>query len=281
MKSLVCISAGMLAAATSSFAFESELTTARLITRQAALENRLAVESLERGLLGYSPGRAAPGEPFRAAVAFREDVPAATGPTAEIDLAKLLNKQWTTSAAYPMGGQTAYIGGAFDRLQNAFVSVFTGGWPEPKLFNLKGLLDQEGQVRVGNAAYTVSLSANVLKPMKSEVVFENQADESDQKRVTVRRLLDALTAEGQLLQLSDQAYRVFYYNDVKDTPAGPVVDRTTKTLAMILTLGEDLHVFLIPAELVPADQIAVFTMYADKRVGLQTSGNTLKVYENP
>lgn len=202
-------------------------------------------------------------------------------PSARLSLPALLNRQWKTPATYTMGGQTVFIGGAFDRSQNAFVSVYADGWKEPRFFNIKGLLEKEGELKVGAASYSVTLSANVLKPMKSQIVFENKADEDEQTRISVKRLLDSLHAAGESVALSGQSYQVFYYSDVVDGPAGPSVDPKSRTFAFIRLVGEDMHVFLIPAETVPSNQIAVFKMHEDKRVGLQVAGDSLKVFENP
>jgi len=207
--------------------------------------------------------------------------PAAGAGPVTVDLSTLLNKQWKAGNPYSLGGQQAYISGSFDRKQNAYVSVYVDGWKQPSFFNIKGLLDKEGSVKIGNATYTVSLSANPLKPMKSKIIFENAANEDDAADITVKKLLDAVTQSGTTVQLSDQAYQTFYYNDVKPGANGPEIDPSSKTFAMILTAGEDLHVFLIPAETVPADKIAIFKMYQNKAIGLQAPGQTLKVYENP
>ncbi|MBI4424724.1 MAG: hypothetical protein HY554_13405, partial [Elusimicrobia bacterium] len=197
----------------------------------------------------------------------QEGTAAPAGAPASVDLASLLNRQWRTAAVYPMGGQTVTIGGAFDRQQNAFIGALVAGSKEPRFFNIRGLLDKEAELRVGQAVYGVSLSANILKPMKSQVVFENKADEDDQQRITVKRLLEALSASGETVRLSDQSYQAFYYNDIKEGPAGPAVDPATRTLAFLIADGDDIHVFLIPAELVPSDKVAVFKMYKNKRVG--------------
>lgn len=211
----------------------------------------------------------------------RDAIVALGSPVTQVSLSGLLNRQWKTPATYTMGGQPVYIGGAFDRQQNAFVSAYVDGWKEPKFFNIKGLLEKEGALQVGSASYSVTLSANVLKPMKSQIVFENKADEEDQSRISVKKLLDSLHAAGDTVKLSDQSYQAFYYNDVVDGASGPSIDPNSKTFAFILMEGEEMHVFLIPAELVLADKIAVFKMFKDKRVGLQTAGDSLKVYENP
>ena len=202
-------------------------------------------------------------------------------PAAQLDLARLLNRQWKTAVSYLMGGKTVFIGGAFDRQQNAFVSAYVDGWQQPVFFNIRGLLDKEGTLSVGGASYNVNLSANVLHPMKSQIVFENNADSNEQKRISVKLLLDSLSAAGDTVKFTDQSYQAFYYNDVKDGPNGPAVDPNLRTIAMILTEGEDIHVFLVPAESVPSNQVGVFKMHNNKRVGLQRVGNTLSVFENP
>lgn len=202
-------------------------------------------------------------------------------PAAQLDLARLLNRQWKTAVSYLMGGKTVFIGGAFDRQQNAFVSAYVDGWQQPVFFNIRGLLDKEGTLSVGGASYNVNLSANVLHPMKSQIVFENKANEEDQARISVKKLLESLNAAGETVKFTDQSYQLFYFNDVKEGPNGPSVDLNSFTYAMILTEGDDMHVFLIPVESIPANQVAVFKMFKDKRVGLQSAGGQLKVFENP
>ncbi|MBI5201452.1 MAG: hypothetical protein HY925_07700, partial [Elusimicrobia bacterium] len=103
----------------------------------------------------------------------------------------------------------------------------------------------------------------------------------DAVRISVKKLLESLNAAGDTVKLSDQSYQLFYFNDVKEGPNGPVVEANSFTYAMILTEGDDMHVFLIPAETVPASQVAVFKMFKDKRVGLQAVNGQLKVFENP
>ncbi|MBI4345766.1 MAG: hypothetical protein HY553_02855 [Elusimicrobia bacterium] len=217
----------------------------------------------------------------RSQVLSSDGYAAPTAAAVSVDLSRLHNRNWKTPATFTMGGQKVFVGGAFDRSQNAFISAYVDGWTEPKFFNIKGLLDKEGSLTVGSAAYGVSLSANVLNPMKSQIVFENKADEEDQSRISVKKLLDSLNAAGETVKLSDQSYQLFYYSDVKEGASGPAVDPNSRTFAMILTEGDEMHVFLIPAESVPAAQVAVFKMFKDKRVGLQLVGITLKVFENP
>ena len=202
---------------------------------------------------------------------------AAATQTADIDLATLLNKQLKSQLKYTMGGKDVWISGAFDRQQNAFVSILVDG-SDAVFFNVKGLLDKEESVTAGANTYKLYLSPNVINQMKSEIVLENAANEDDKVRVTLKKMLDAVGAAGADAKVGDQTYKVFYTDDIK---AGRV-DKTAKTFSFILTEANgQIHVFLIPAELVPSDKIAVFKMFKDRRVGLSQKDGKLKVYENP
>ena len=99
-----------------------------------------------------------------------------------------------------------------------------------------------------------------------------------QRRPLVKKMLDGVGATGAAATVSGQGYKVFYTDDIK---AGRV-DKTAKTITFILTEASgEIHVFLIPAELVPSDKIAVFKMFSNTRVGLMQKDGKLKVYENP
>ncbi len=195
----------------------------------------------------------------------------------DIDLASLLNKQLKSPLKYRMGGKDVWVSGAFDRAQNAYVSILVDG-AEPRFFNVKGLLDKEEEVVSGTNKYTLRLSPNVINQMKSEIILENKANEDDMIRITLKKMLEGVGVSGAAVAVSGQNYKVFYTDDIKAGRA----DKTAKSFTFMLTEANgEFHVFLIPAELVPADKIAVFKMFNNTRVGLVQKDGKLKVYENP
>lgn len=202
---------------------------------------------------------------------------AAATPVLEIDLAGLLNKQLKTSLKFNIGGKDVWIGGAFDRQQNAYVSILVDG-RQAQFYNVKSLLDKEQPLELGTARYKMYLAPNVINQMKSEIILENAADEDDKIRITLKRMMDAAGAAGHPVTLGRHAYRTFYADDVKNGAADP--SSRILTFLLVDARGE-IHVFIIPADLVPADRIAVFKMFEDKRVGLVLTGGRLKIYENP
>lgn len=207
-----------------------------------------------------------------------QNVGAAAAPQ-EIDLPALLNRHLKTSLAYRMGGNTVWLSGAFDRSQNAYVSVLEEG-REARFFNVKSLLIGRPVIEIGTAQYRLSLSPVLEKghELETEVWLTNTADKKDQASVTLKEMLDAVAAAGEELRPSGQVYRLFYFDDLKDAQA----DKSSRTLAFYLTDAQgQMHLFLVPAELVPHDRIAVFKMYQDKPVGLQIVGDRLRIYENP
>lgn len=202
---------------------------------------------------------------------------AAAAEVASLDLAALLNRQLKTNLRYDMGGKSVWISGAFDRAQNAYVSILVDGAPA-KFFNVKGLLDKEELVEAGTNKYKLYLAPNIIDQMKSEIILENAADEDDKVRVSLKKMLAAVSAAGDSATVGGQAYKVFYTDDVKNGQ----VDATAKTITFIHTEASGaIHVFLIPADLVPSDKIAVFKMFQSRRVGLVQKDGKLKVYENP
>lgn len=202
---------------------------------------------------------------------------AAAAPATELDLASLLNKQLKSPLKYSLGGKDVWVSGAFDRQQNAYVSILVDG-AEARFFNVRGLLDKEEDVAAGSARYKLYLSPNVINQMKSEIILENAADEDDKVRISLKKMLQGVGDSGASATVAGQAYKVFYTDDIK---AGRV-DKTAKTFTFILTEANgEIHVFLIPAELVPSDKIAVFKMFNNARVGLLQKGGKLQIYGNP
>lgn len=202
---------------------------------------------------------------------------AAPAPASEIELAALLNKQLKTSLQYTLGGKTVWVGGAFDRSQNAYVSILVDG-EAARFYNVRSLLDREQDLAIGTGRYKLFLQPNVINQMRSEIILENAADEDDKVRITLKRMMDSAGQAGHAVTLGTQAYRVFYSDDVVNGQANPA--NKVFTFLLVDARGE-IHVFLIPAELVTSDRIAVFKMYEDKRVGLQQVGGRLRIYENP
>ncbi len=199
----------------------------------------------------------------------------AAAPKAELNLASLLNRHLRNQLKYSLGGKEVYVSGSFDRAQNAYVSILVEG-KAPVFYNVKGLLDKEELIDIGSARYKVYLSPNIINKMKSQIVIENAANEDEAVRVTIKKLLDSISAAGDDVKLTDQAYKAFYSDDIKDAKADPNV----KTFSFILTEANgEIHVFLVPAELVPADKIATFKMFNNKQLGLQQVDGKLKVYE--
>ncbi|UPT73428.1 MAG: hypothetical protein M0D55_16385 [Elusimicrobiota bacterium] len=204
------------------------------------------------------------------------EAPGASAQVGDLDLATLLNKQLKSPLKYSLGGKDVWVSGAFDRSENAYVSILVDG-SEPVFFNVKGLLDKEESVRAGANTYKLYLAPNVINQMKSEIILENAADEDDKTRITLKKMLDAVSASGAAVTIGGLPYKVFYTDDVKNGR----VDKTKKTFTFILTENGQFHVFMIPADLVPGDRIAVFKMFRDARVGLMQKDGKLKIHENP
>ena len=206
-----------------------------------------------------------------------DQVAATAAEVGSIDLATLLNRQLKSPLKYSLGGKDVWVSGAFDRQQNAYVSILVDG-SEALFFNVKGLLDKEETITAGTAKYKLYLAPNVINQMKSEIILENAANEDDKVRVTLKKMLEGVGAGGAAATVGGQSYKIFYTDDIKNGR----VDKTAKTITFILTEASgEIHVFLIPAELVPADKIAVFKMFANARVGLMQKDGKLKIYENP
>lgn len=228
------------------------------------------------------PGVAVPGQRslFESKVAAAEGTVAPqAAPVAEADLKALLNSHLKAQLTVTLGGKKTYISGVFDRQQNAFLSIWVEGQASPVLFNIKGLLEKEGSVSGGGVGYKVYLEANPLRPLKSKIAFENAADEDDVQTVRLGALLDAIEASGQAVALSGQAYRLFYFQDVQENGGNVTLNPNSRTIALILKDGEELHVFLIPEEAVASDKLSVFKVYKDKKIGVQNAAGKLRIFE--
>ena len=190
----------------------------------------------------------------------------------EVDLAPLLNRHHKTKFRYNLGGKDVWVSGTFDRSQNMYVVVLVDG-EEAKFFNVKGLLDSPETLDIGAGTYMLSLAPNIVNKLASQIVLRNLKNKQDQKRISLNELIVALNAVGEEIKLSDQVYRLFYFDDM--------TDKSIKTFAFIFTdASNGLHVFLIPQELVLSDKMAVFKMYNNKRMGLQQLDGKLRVFDN-
>lgn len=206
-------------------------------------------------------------------------------PIKEIDMAGLLNRHLKGDLTNVLGGKNVWMSGVFDREQAAYVSVLEEGKPA-RFYNVEKLLNKAEELPIGLARFRLSLSPDLSDNLESEIVLTNLADRKNKWRVTLREMLDAVGAAGEPVKAHGLDYRAFYYNDVKDGAANP----QSWSFAFILketvkledgTEKNEIHVFLIPAEYVPEDQIAVFKMHQNKPVGLQKSKGKLLVFENP
>lgn len=198
-------------------------------------------------------------------------------PVKEMALASLKNRHLKTSLTYTLGGKPVWISGAFDRNQKAFVSVLEEG-KAPRFFNVEEVLTKPVYMDIGTGKYKLSLSPDLSDQLESEIVLTNAANKKDQQRITLREMLTAVSEAGEPVNAGGQAYRVFFYDDIKDGAS----DASSQSFAFILIdANSEIHVFLVPAELVPSDKIAVFKMHENKAVGLQQAGGKLKIYDNP
>ncbi|TPW20966.1 MAG: hypothetical protein FD126_1157 [Elusimicrobia bacterium] len=228
------------------------------------------------------PGVAVPGQRslFESKLAAAEgSVAAQGGPAAEADLKALLNAHLKAQLTVTLGGKKTYISGVFDRQQNAFLSVWIEGEAGPVLFNIKGLMDKEGSVQAGATGYKIYLEANPLQPLKSKIAFENKANEDDVQTVRLGNLLNAIEASGQVVALTGQSYRLFYFQDVQESGGSVVLNPNSRTIALILKDGDEMHVFLIPEESVASDKLTVFKVYKDKKIGVQNAAGKLRIFE--
>ncbi|TBR23042.1 hypothetical protein EPO15_06795 [bacterium] len=228
------------------------------------------------------PGVAVPGQRalFESKVAASEgSVAPQAAPAAEADLKALLNSHLKAQLTVTLGGKKTYISGVFDRQQNAFLSIWIEGEAAPVLFNIKGLMEKEGSVQSGSTGYKVYLEANPLQPLKSKIAFENKANEDDVQTVRLGNLLNAIEASGQVVALTGQSYRLFYFQDVMESGGSVVLNPNSRTIALILKDGDEMHVFLIPEENVASDKLSVFKVYKDKKIGVQNAAGKLRIYE--
>lgn len=196
---------------------------------------------------------------------------AATAPTlsADLELAPLLDRHLKTRLHFVLNGRSVWFSGAFDRSQKPFVSVLVDG-QAPRYFDVKALLNQDQAVSVGGAPFTLSLSANIFHRMKSTIKL--QSDSTGQNaRFSVQDMLDAVAVAGSPVRFSDQTVQFYYSNGLDGG----------RMFVFIFGDAKDFHVYLVPEDMVPADKLAVFSMFGDKRVGLARQDGRLRIYENP
>ena len=195
----------------------------------------------------------------------------------EILLEPLLNRQFKTNLSYTLGGKSVWIGGAFDRVQKAYVAILEDG-KAARFFNVEELRAHAEVLDLGAAKYKLSLSPDYSDLLDSEIILTNTNNKKDSQWFSLRDMLAAVAAVGAPARIGGADYKVFYYDDIQDGKASSA----SRSFAFILTdVNRQIRVFLVPAELVAGDRIAVFRMHDNKPVGLQQVGSTLKLFDNP
>jgi len=111
-------------------------------------------------------------------------------PVLTVELDKIYNKHLKSSLRLSLSGETVYVSGTFDREQNAFVTVWPAGAERAQIFNMAGLLDKAEKVEVGGVSYSLYLEANAIKPLRSRITFENEADEDDLESIRIGSTLE-------------------------------------------------------------------------------------------
>lgn len=194
---------------------------------------------------------------------------AAAAAAGEVDLAALLNKHLKTALTRVLAGKQVWLSGCFDRQQKAFVSLLEDG-KAARFYDVEKLLTPVKDIEIGTGKFRLKIAPDLGNQMDSEIILTNQADRSNWV-VTLKEMLEAVSAAGELLTLHGQEYRLFYYDDIKDGVVQP-----TRSLAFIMTDAQgEIHVFLIPEELLPG----TFKMYGNKPVVLQKTGGKLRITE--
>lgn len=201
-------------------------------------------------------------------------------PTAYLKIDEIKNNNWRTSAQFPLNGKTATVGFSVSRAQEAYMSVLSQDAAVPPLVNIKGLLDGEKSVEVNGRAYAASLSPNIFDKMASKLRLKGHGESRSFK---IRELLAATAEKGFPLQVGAQAYRVFYFDDVDEKGGFGQVQPARQNISFVLKDKDDYQIFIIPAEQVPTDQLAVYSLHNGARVGLQRleDGKVLAARPNP
>jgi hypothetical protein len=199
------------------------------------------------------------------------------GVSQELALGALLNRHLKTSLKFALGGTSAWVSGGFNRAEKPAVAITEEGKPT-RFFDVEALLDSPEIIDIGSAKYQLSLSPNLTDRLGSKIVLTNIANRSEQKKITLREMLAAVAAAGENANVGGQAYKVFYYDDIEEGAASA----KSRSFAFILVdAAGEFHVFLIPAELIPGDRVALFKMLNNSVAGLQNTGSVLRVFDNP
>lgn len=203
----------------------------------------------------------AAGAPVRAAAAAQAVI--------EADLNALLNRHLKTSLTKTLAGKQVWISGSFDRQRTPFVSLLEDGKPA-RFYEVEKLLTPVKDIEIGTGKFRLKVAPDLGNQQDSEIILTNQADRSNWV-ITLREMLDAVSAAGDLVRFHGQDYRLFYYDDIKDG-----VVQKTRSLTFIMTDSKgELHIFLIPEELLPGN----FKMYGNKSVDMQKAGGKLRISE--
>ena len=212
---------------------------------------------------------------------------AAPQPSRTIDLGPLVNRNLKAGLNVNLGGKNVWLSGVFDRGTfdraknayvdpNAYTALSVDGEPT-RLFNVKDLLSNPQTVTIGSGQFKIKLAPDLGDQLESEIVIITLAN-NHKDRITLRDLLKAVGDSGAALTLGGQVYKLFYYDEIKDGKLDP----SNKLFAFIATDAKgEFHVFMIPADLVPADKTATFKMLGDVPMGLRRAGSQLFVFGNP
>jgi hypothetical protein len=216
--------------------------------------------------------------PFHIMNAAAEGSAAAGQAAGTIELKSGHNAHFKRTYSIEINGKNVFVSGVFDKDQNAFMSIWVEGDAAPQLLNISGLLDKEGSVKIGGKAYSVEVQANPLKPLRSRInIYDPNGDEEN--GIRLGDLLSKIEASGTLVTLAGAPYRVFYTDGVS---AGPVLDTANRLFTIITKdAGGDMHVFLVPENLVPSDKIAIFKLHGGAKAGLRKQNGKLEIYDNP
>jgi hypothetical protein len=232
-------------------------------------------------LMQVQAGNVGDDSPFKIANVAAHSATAQATEVGSYKLADVLDAQLDTNLTFTLKGKEVRISGTFDRQSNAYLSLKVKGGASAKFYDLASLVDTPGTYAIGGADYTVLLAGNPVKPLRSQIMLENDADEDDFHSTSVGKLLGAIEEAGKVVTFTDQTYRLYYFRDVKKTAKGVEVDGTSKTFALIYKEGKEMHTFLIPAETVRTDKIIIYKAYNNKKIGLRIVGDSIKIYENP
>ncbi len=201
----------------------------------------------------------------------------AAGPAQTINIGPLLNRHFKTDLNFTLGGASLWVSGTFDRAQKAYVSILVDG-QAARMFNVEDLVKKPEILDIGSGKYQLKVAPDLSDLLDSEIALINTTNRKDAQRVTLRDMLTSVAAAGESATIGGDAYKVFYYDDVKNG----ALDPSSRSFAFIKVDKQgQFHVFLVPAELVPTDKIAIFQMHEGKSVGLQLNGGSLLLYQQP